>query len=259
MLISNFGRALGITKRIAKRLPTEPPVLELDVTDDEHLAGLRRPGARARRRARRRRALDRLRQPGDAARRQVPRRAVGRRRAGGAGLGVLAEVAGHGLPAADVARRLGRRADLRRDGRRGRRTTGWAWPRPALESTLALPRPRPRAPTGIRCNLVSAGSAQDAGRQGDPRLRGPRVDVEATAPRSAGTTPTTRPTARAVVRAAVATSSRPPPARSCTSTAASTRWVPDRPEPLACAGDVSWSSCGSSRGRTSTSRARRSS
>ena len=40
MLISNFGRALGITRRIAKRLPTEPPVLELDVTDEEHLAGL---------------------------------------------------------------------------------------------------------------------------------------------------------------------------------------------------------------------------
>src|SRR6188768_4452154 len=40
VLISNFGRALGITKRIAKRLPSEPPVLELDVTDDEHLARL---------------------------------------------------------------------------------------------------------------------------------------------------------------------------------------------------------------------------
>jgi len=40
VLISNFGRALGITRRIAKRLPTEPPVLELDVTDDEHLAAL---------------------------------------------------------------------------------------------------------------------------------------------------------------------------------------------------------------------------
>jgi enoyl-[acyl-carrier protein] reductase I len=40
VLISNFGRALGITRRIAKRLPAEPPVLELDVTDDEHLAGL---------------------------------------------------------------------------------------------------------------------------------------------------------------------------------------------------------------------------
>ena len=40
VLISNFGRALAITKRIAKRLPSEPPVLELDVTDDEHLARL---------------------------------------------------------------------------------------------------------------------------------------------------------------------------------------------------------------------------
>jgi enoyl-[acyl-carrier protein] reductase I len=40
VLISNFGRALGITRRIAKRLPTEPPVLELDVTDESHLDGL---------------------------------------------------------------------------------------------------------------------------------------------------------------------------------------------------------------------------
>ena len=38
--ISNFGRALRITQRIAKRLPETPPVLELDVTDDEHLARL---------------------------------------------------------------------------------------------------------------------------------------------------------------------------------------------------------------------------
>lgn len=40
VLISNFGRALGITRRIAKRLPVEPAVLELDVTDPDHLAGL---------------------------------------------------------------------------------------------------------------------------------------------------------------------------------------------------------------------------
>src|SRR5688500_13408526 len=40
VLISNFGPALNITKRIAKRLPVEAPVLELDVTDEEHLAGL---------------------------------------------------------------------------------------------------------------------------------------------------------------------------------------------------------------------------
>ena len=40
VLISNFGRALSITRRIAKRLPAEAPVLELDVTDPDHLAGL---------------------------------------------------------------------------------------------------------------------------------------------------------------------------------------------------------------------------
>ncbi|WP_148613154.1 enoyl-ACP reductase FabI [Nocardioides rubriscoriae] len=40
VLISNFGRALGITRRIAGRLPHPAPVLELDVTDDDHLAGL---------------------------------------------------------------------------------------------------------------------------------------------------------------------------------------------------------------------------
>ncbi|HSV40071.1 MAG TPA: enoyl-ACP reductase FabI [Nocardioidaceae bacterium] len=37
VLVSNFGRALGITKRIVSRLPKEAPVLELDVTDQEHL------------------------------------------------------------------------------------------------------------------------------------------------------------------------------------------------------------------------------
>ncbi|CAA9370890.1 MAG: Enoyl-[acyl-carrier-protein] reductase [NADH] [uncultured Nocardioidaceae bacterium] len=40
VLVSNFGRALGITRRIVGRLPQPASVLELDVTDDEHLAGL---------------------------------------------------------------------------------------------------------------------------------------------------------------------------------------------------------------------------
>ncbi|MBA3720343.1 MAG: enoyl-ACP reductase FabI [Nocardioidaceae bacterium] len=40
VIVSNFGRALGITRRIVSRLPETPPVLELDVTDDEHLARL---------------------------------------------------------------------------------------------------------------------------------------------------------------------------------------------------------------------------
>ncbi|HEU4513988.1 MAG TPA: enoyl-ACP reductase FabI [Nocardioidaceae bacterium] len=40
VVVSNFGRALGITKRIVSRLPEEAPVIELDVTDDEHLERL---------------------------------------------------------------------------------------------------------------------------------------------------------------------------------------------------------------------------
>ena len=37
VVVSNFGRALGITRRIVNRLPKEAPVIELDVTDQEHL------------------------------------------------------------------------------------------------------------------------------------------------------------------------------------------------------------------------------
>ncbi|MGI8676909.1 MAG: enoyl-ACP reductase FabI [Nocardioidaceae bacterium] len=40
VVISNFGRALSITRRIAGRLPEPAPVVELDVTDEEHLAAL---------------------------------------------------------------------------------------------------------------------------------------------------------------------------------------------------------------------------
>ena len=40
VVVSNFGRALGITRRIVGRLPQPAPVIELDVTDEEHLARL---------------------------------------------------------------------------------------------------------------------------------------------------------------------------------------------------------------------------
>ena len=38
VVLSGFGRGLGITERIAKRLPEKAPVIELDVTNDDHLA-----------------------------------------------------------------------------------------------------------------------------------------------------------------------------------------------------------------------------
>jgi enoyl-[acyl-carrier protein] reductase I len=40
IVLSGFGRGLSITRRYARRLPQEPPVISLDVTDDEELASL---------------------------------------------------------------------------------------------------------------------------------------------------------------------------------------------------------------------------
>ena len=40
VVVSNFGRALSLTKRIVRRLDPVPAVLDLDVTDEAHLAGL---------------------------------------------------------------------------------------------------------------------------------------------------------------------------------------------------------------------------
>lgn len=40
VILTSFGRALSITNRISKRLPSEAPVIELDITDPEHLTRL---------------------------------------------------------------------------------------------------------------------------------------------------------------------------------------------------------------------------
>jgi enoyl-[acyl-carrier protein] reductase I len=40
VVVSNFGRALNITRRIVGRLPQPAPVVELDVTDPDHLSRL---------------------------------------------------------------------------------------------------------------------------------------------------------------------------------------------------------------------------
>lgn len=40
VILSSFGRAMSITSRIATRLPFPAPVIELDVTNQEHLANL---------------------------------------------------------------------------------------------------------------------------------------------------------------------------------------------------------------------------
>lgn len=40
VVVSNFGRAMSLTRRVIKKLDPVPPLLEVDVTDDEHLANL---------------------------------------------------------------------------------------------------------------------------------------------------------------------------------------------------------------------------
>jgi enoyl-[acyl-carrier protein] reductase I len=40
VVLTSFGRAMSLTQRAARRLPTEPPIVELDVTDDAHLSAL---------------------------------------------------------------------------------------------------------------------------------------------------------------------------------------------------------------------------
>jgi enoyl-[acyl-carrier protein] reductase I len=40
VLLTGFGRGLSLTTRIAGRLPKLPPIIELDVTNQEHLDGL---------------------------------------------------------------------------------------------------------------------------------------------------------------------------------------------------------------------------
>ena len=40
VILTSFGRAMSITQRIAGRLPSPAPVIELDVTNDAHLAAL---------------------------------------------------------------------------------------------------------------------------------------------------------------------------------------------------------------------------
>lgn len=37
VVLTSFGRALSLTNRVAQKLPTPAPVIELDVTDQEHL------------------------------------------------------------------------------------------------------------------------------------------------------------------------------------------------------------------------------
>jgi meromycolic acid enoyl-[acyl-carrier protein] reductase len=40
VVVSNFGRAMSLTRRVIKKLDPVPPLLEVDVTNEDHLAGI---------------------------------------------------------------------------------------------------------------------------------------------------------------------------------------------------------------------------
>ena len=40
VVVSNFGRAMSLTRRVIRKLDPVPPLLEVDVTSDDQLAGL---------------------------------------------------------------------------------------------------------------------------------------------------------------------------------------------------------------------------
>ena len=100
VVVSNFGRAMSLTGRVIKKLDPVPPLLEVDVTNDEHLAGLADALGEH---------VDRLdglvhslafANPETALGGKFLTHPVGRRQHRPAGVGLLAGLADHGLPAA---------------------------------------------------------------------------------------------------------------------------------------------------------------
>ena len=175
VVLTGFGRGLRITERIARRLPSEPPVLELDVNDPAHLEAVaadleERWGA-----------LDGVLH----AIAFAPEDALGGSfltapaesaelafRTSAFSLKALAAVAGAAARARRAERR-DRRPRLRRHASRGRSTTGWAWPRPRWSRSTATSRATSGA-RGVRSNLVAAGPIRTMAARSHPRLRRPR-------------------------------------------------------------------------------------
>jgi meromycolic acid enoyl-[acyl-carrier-protein] reductase len=162
IVLTSFGRAMSLTRRVAKRLPVEPDVLELDVTNPEHVAAL---GAELEQRWGR---LDGLLHAIGFA----PEACLGGDflRAGWDDVATAVHVSAYSLKAlAEMALPL-MKGSAEADGRGGGSIVGLdfdatkAWPaydwmgvaKAALESTARY-LARDLGPAGIRVNLVAAG------------------------------------------------------------------------------------------------------
>ncbi len=152
VVLTSFGRVMSLTQRAAKRLPSPPEVIELDVSSSDDLDALAgRLGGR----------LDGVLH----AIAFAPESCLG----GGflsapwEDVAVALQVSAYSLKGArpspccdaDGGGRP-RRPSISTTRRRGRSTTGWASPRASSESTARY-LARDLGPQGIRVNLVSAG------------------------------------------------------------------------------------------------------
>ena len=201
-------------------------MLELDVNTPDDLARAGRRAGRALGPPRRRPARDRLRARGRA-RRPVPRHAGGER------------AASRSRPARSASRRCAvALLPLMQRAPRGAGVVGLdfdatvAWPvydwmgvaKAGARGGLPLPRPRPRPARRAREPRERRADQDGRGRR-DPRLRDARRLVGGGRPARLGRRATPRPSRR--LRASCSATARArSPARSCTSTAATTRWAP---------------------------------
>ena len=194
VVLSSQARTLRLVERIAKRLPAEAPVVELDVTSDDDLAALPERVGEHRRRASTACCTRSASRPRArwAATSCTP---SGRTSRGAADLGVLAEVADHGLPAAAGVRRPSV-VGLTFDATVAWPTYDWMGvAKAAFESTVALPGPRPRRRRGPG-EPGRRRADPDHGRQEHPGLRAVRGDVDRPGPARAGTSTTRCPRPR---------------------------------------------------------------
>ncbi len=166
VVLTGFGSGIRLTRRVAARLPQPPDVLELDVTDEAHIAAVAKDARRALGEGRRGPPRGRVR-PAVVPRRRLPRRPLGGRRDRRPRLDLLARgararvraAAGGGRPRLDRGPRLRRLRGLARLRLDGCRQGGARVRHP-------LPRPRPRP----------AGHAREPGRRRPAAHDGGAVD-----------------------------------------------------------------------------------